>query len=389
VLTSDATATPPAPFGLVDNEYSLLDKSDLVFIDAVGTGFSRIIGKGTPKEFYGVDADARAFAQFIQRYVTINNRWNSPKFLFGESYGTTRSAVLVNYLQQHGMGFNGVVMLSSYLNAGLEESGDGNDYMYIVYLPTEAAIAWYHNKLPHRAADLTSFVQSARQFALGDYASALMRGAALSDSERNNVVWRLHQFIGLPVSTIRDADMRVDPSQFEKLLLHDRYRVVGRLDARFIGVDTNPSDPTSPLFDPSEAAISSAFVGAFNYYVRDDLKFETQLGYKDFGDDIGEWDLKHAANGVPQDILDVLPDLRQAMSENPHLRVFSANGYFDMATPFFETQYGISHMGLDRSLEKNVNYGFYQSGHMAYLHVPVLKQMHEDLVRFYDSTKNY
>jgi len=386
VLSTDAQHTPPAPYTLVDNEYSLLDKTDLVFIDAPGTGFSRLVGLSKPADFYGVDQDAHAFKQFVEQFITKNRRWNSPKFLFGESYGTTRSAVLVNLLQQDGMDFNGVVLLSTILNYADDFGGDGLDTEYIGYLPTEAAIAWYHHKIPNRPADLSAFLRDVRQFALGDYARALLKGNALSDSDRSEIAHRLYQYTGISEAFYRHADLRMEPGEFEKELLRDQFRITGRLDGRFLGIDGKATGDT-PDYDPADTAFASAYVSAFNQYVRAGLGYQTDLFYKptNYGEISPAWDQHHNIDGNQIPWPDVVQDLHDAMTQNPQLRVYSANGYFDMATPFFATEYTLDHMALDPTLRGHITYGYYGSGHMVYLHAAALAQFKSDLARWYDS----
>ena len=386
VVTSDARPTPPPPYDLVQNQYSLLDKSDLVFIDAIGTGFSRIVGSGTPKDFYGTDADIASFGKFIQRYITVNNRWNSPKFLLGESYGTTRAAGLAYWLQQHGIALNGVVLQSSWLNGFVDFPGPpyALDLPYELYLPTMAAVAWYHNKLPNKPADLPAFLQQVREFALGDYARALSQGVKLSAANSQAIAEKLHDYTGLPVPYILNAKLRVDPFRFEKELLRDQGRTLGRLDARFEGIDADAAGE-DPSYDPSGSATGPAFTAAFHWYLQNDLKYKTTLPYKveSFRQVNLHWNNGQRIDGQEYPLMDVEENLRQAMTENPHLKVFSANGYFDFATPFFETEYDLDHMGLDPSLMKNISYGYYTSGHMIYLHVPALAKYKADLAQFY------
>lgn len=381
----DARPSGNPPYTLRDNPNSLLDKSDLVFVDAVGTGFSRII-KGEPKDFYGVDPDIRAFGQFVERYLTQNGRWNSPKFLFGESYGTPRSCGLVDYLLRQGVNVNGVVLLSSVINfQELIVAGDGDDEQYVDYLPTEAAIAWYHHKSTIGAKDLPSVVAAAKSFALGEFVDVLHRGSWASSAEVDDAVAKLHAFTGLSTQFIRDADLRVQPGEFEKQLMHDQGQITGRYDARFLGLDESPTGEF-PNYDPSDSFISGAFVAAFNAYVRDDLKYHTDLQYYPtaYGT-IGRWDFDHKIDGNDYPIMDMMPDLRDAMTQNPKLKIFSANGYYDMATPFFGTEYLLAHLGISPALQNNISYGFYESGHMVYLHPQALAAFKSDLARFYDS----
>ena len=390
VATSEAAPTPPAPYTIAENPQSLLDRTDLVFIDAVGTGFSRIVGKGEPKNFYGTDADVAAFAQFIQRWVSAGNRWNSPKFLLGESYGTTRGAALLAHLERQGMAFNGAIFVSSYLNAWDDFNGPAfsNDRAYELYLPTMAATAWYHKKIDPMPADLPAFLAEARTFALGEYAQALDLGNRIDEARRSAVAGKLHRYTGLPEPFIRNANLRIDPSRFQKELLRSERRTVGRLDARYEGIDHDAAGEF-PEYDAANNAFGSAFTAAFNSYVRETLGYSTDDLYKptNYAEVGRDWDDRHHFDGGRSPMPDVAEDLRGVMSINPHLRLFSANGWFDFATPFFETEYTISHMGLDPTLEKNITFGYYPSGHMIYLHEPALKQMKADLAKFFDGTK--
>lgn len=384
VESASADATSPPPYHLGPNPYSLIDKSDLVFIDAVGTGFSTPVGKGEGKDFWGVDQDLHAFAKAITRYVTINQRWNSPKFLFGESYGTTRSAGLVNVLQSQGMAFNGVVLLSSILNYGA--NSPGLDQTYIGALPTFAAIAWYHDKVPNKPADLNAFLNEARAFAIGDYATALAKAQNLSAAELDASATKLSRYTGLSPQYLKDANLRVSQSRFRKELLRDERRTVGRYDGRYEGIDLDAAGE-NPDYDASDTAIAGAFTAAFNNYLEGTLKYASDAAYKTTNFDIiRAWDWKHEQPGArfPQRQPYVAGDLARAMRENPKLQVLSANGYFDLATPFFATEYDLSHMQLDPSLRGNLEFRYYPSGHMVYLNVDALKQFKSDLDAFYD-----
>ena len=384
VESASAEATAPPPYHLVPNPYSLIDRSDLVFIDAVGTGWSTPVGKGKGKDFWGVDQDLDAFAKAITRYVTLNHRWNSPKFLFGESYGTTRSAALVNKLQGDGMSFNGVVLLSSILNYGA--NSPGLDQSYVGAMPTMAAIAWYHDKVSNKPTDLHAFLDEARAFAAGEYSDALAKGQNLAPAELDAVATRLSRFTGLSVQYLKEANLRVSQSRFRKELLRDERRTLGRYDGRYEGIDLDAAGE-NPEFDPSSTAITGAYIAAFNHYAEDTLKWSSDTPYVRTGPDIiKDWDWKHAQPGsrFPQRVPYVAADLARAMRENPELQVLSANGWFDLATPFFATEYDISHMQLDASLRGNVTFTYYPSGHMVYLNVDALKQFRADLDHFYD-----
>ena len=377
---------PPPPYRTVPNQYSLLDKSDLVFIDAPGTGYSQLVGAAKGKQFYGVDQDAAAFARFITRYVDRNGRWNSPKFLFGESYGTTRSAVLVRLLQEQGMEFNGVVLMSSILDFSVWAQ-TGVDHAYVVDLPTEAAIAWYHDKVPDKPADLAGFLARVRRFASGDYTLALARGDALAPTEADRIASQLSRYTGLSTTYIKEANLRIDPSRFRKELLRDQRRTVGRLDGRFEGIDADAAGET-PDGDAASDAATGAYLAAFDQYAESTLKFSTDHPYlpNNYRVINRGWDWKHKSGrgrGFTQAPY-VGGDLAGAMRRNPHLKVFSANGYYDLATPFYATEFDLGHLGLDPAIGKNIEFGFYRSGHMIYFDVDALKQLKADLARFYD-----
>ena len=384
VVVGDGEPTAGPPFQLVDNQYSLLDKTDLVFVDAVGTGFSRII-KADPKDFYGVDPDIRAFGQFVQTYITQNNRWNSPKFLFGESYGTPRTCGLVDYLWNEGIQTNGIILLSSVLNFNEFSGGDGNDENFVEYLPTEAAIAWYHHKVPNRPDSIATFLGPVKQFAMGEYKDVLYEGSWASAAQRDDAIRKLHAYTGLSEQFIRDANLRVQPGEFEKQLLHTSGQITGRLDGRFLGYDETPTGEF-PDYDPADVSFSGAYTAAFNDYVRNELDYHTDLNYfpTNYPEVGNNWDIDHKFNGNDYPVADLMPDLAAAMSQNPHLKVFSAAGYYDMATPFFGTDYLLAHLGINPALQKNIRYAYYESGHMVYLHVPALAAFKSDLASFYD-----
>jgi carboxypeptidase C (cathepsin A) len=389
VQTTDAATTAGPPYRLADNKYSLLDKSDLVFIDMPGSGYGRIIGAGKTKDFWGVDQDADAFAQFIQRYLTNFNRWNSPKFLFGESYGTTRSAVLSGVLATRGIALNGIVLLSSFLNPSVDYNDGapigGGDWAYVLYLPTEAATAWYHRALP-RAPGLNSLLSEVKSFALGEYLDALAQGGKLPPDRYNDVVAKLQRYTGLSAQYIRNSDLRIPYDRFENELLRQRGITVGRLDSRFQTYVLDRPE-ISPDWDATDSAIDAAFVATGNYYMRQVLKYNTPLLYRSeiydlIYSDGNSWDFKH---GTDPQTFNVAPDLAQTMTYNPRLKIFSANGYFDFATPFFATQYVLAHLYVQPAIQRNITYGFYESGHMVYLHPAALAKFHSDLERWYAS----
>ena len=390
VLASDGSPSGPPPYRIANNAYSLLDKSDLVFIDMPDSGFGRIVGAGNPKMFFGVDQDVAAFDQFIQRYITKFGRWNSPKFLFGESYGTTRSAALASSLQNHGIVLNGVVLLSSILNFGLDfGNGDpiaGGDWAYVLYLPTEAAAAWYHGKIRNKPADLAAFLQPVEQFAMGEYLDALYKGGTLGAAERNDVVHKLSAYLGVSEQYVRESNLRVPYWRFEQQLLRSQGVIVGRLDARYQTYALDRAGDEGPPWDPTDAGIDAPFTTAINQYLRSDLKYDTSLQYRPniYGIIYGNgnsWDFTHNRREPPN----VAPDLAATMAQNPSLKVFSANGYYDCATPYFATVYTLRHLSIAPALQNNISFGFYQAGHMVYLNENALAQFKADLARWYDS----
>jgi carboxypeptidase C (cathepsin A) len=392
VVTASPEATGSAPYQVTPNQYSLLDKTDLVFVDAVGTGFSRPVGTGTIRNFAGTDQDVTAFEKFIQRYVTVNHRWNSPKFLFGESYGTTRSAALADALDTSGMQLNGVILMSTILN--YFTMAPGSDALFVGNLPSYAAIAWHFGKIAHKPADEKAFLEEVRAFARGPYAEALAQGHNLPQAQANLMAAKLAGYTGLAVEYIKEANLRVSPTRFRKELMRDQRLIIGRYDARFEGTDLDAAGET-PGYDPSSTGITGAFVSAFNDYLDRELKYTSKETYVPTGLNINQtWDHSHRPPGggggggggrgaPPMRDAYVAGDLADAMRKNPRLKVFSANGLFDLATPFFITEYDLAHMGLEPKLRGNVEFGYYPSGHMIYLNVEALKQLKSDLAGFY------
>jgi len=394
VVTKDDSHTPAAPYSLIDNAYSLLDVSDVVFIDAPGTGFSRIAGEDKEKAFYGLDQDAYAFGQFIMGFLSKYGRWNSPKYLFGESYGTPRSAILINELEtSHDVDFNGVILLSQILNFDLSVDGPtlnpGTDEAYITALPTYAATAWYHNRLPGtRPTDLPTFLSSVEQFATSDYAVALQAGSTLDSARRQAIAERLSQYTGLPIAYILKADLRIDGGEFEKNLQDSDDLTTGRLDTRFSGPSMDPLSKEAD-YDPQSAAISSAYVSAFNDYVRKTLNFGEGKIYKPEIDVGRYWSMDHTPPGSPdpvRGVANVMPDLATAMKYDPDLRVMVNGGYYDLATPFYEGWYEMHHLPIPATLQSNIEFHYYQSGHMVYAHEPALKELHDNVAAFIRQT---
>jgi len=382
LLDDDGFALKP-PYRLVDNEASLLDVTDLVFIDPVSTGYSRPAPGEKAKDFHGFTKDVESVGDFIRLYTSRYRRWLSPKFLIGESYGTTRASGLSGYLQQrHGLWLNGIMLVSSILDFQTARFNPGNDLPYILFLPTYAATAWYHGCLPAelQALPLAELLAQVERFALGDYALALLQGAALPAGQRAAIASQLARFTGLTEDYVERTDLRIEIFRFVKELLRSQRRTVGRLDSRYTGIDRDAAGEQFE-FDPSYAAIQGAYTACFNDYVRGDLQFESDLPYEILKGLYQSWSYKEFENQY----VSVAETLRQAISMNPHLRVHVANGYYDLATPYFATAYTFNHLGLDPSLRDNVAMSFYEAGHMMYVHLPSLHQLKAELAAFVQS----
>jgi carboxypeptidase C (cathepsin A) len=394
VVTADGIHSPAAPYRVIDNEYTLLDASDLVFIDAPGTGFGHLRGADKEKAFYGIDEDAHAFANFIVEFLSRHKRWNSPKYLFGESYGTTRSAVLANILiSEKSLDLNGVILLSQILNfdnsADEPQFNPGMDLPYALALPTYAATAWYHHRLPNQPEALETLLSEVEAFAMGDYLQALAAGSTLSAERKSQIAVRLHNYTGLPVDYLERANLRVNGGEFEKTLLGSEV-TTGRLDTRFSGPTIDPMSKESD-YDPQSAAISSAYVSAFNDYVRGTLKFGDKKTFKPNVDVSKNWDFQHQPPGSPGKVagpVNVLPDLALAMKLNPNLKVQLNGGYYDLATPFFEAEYELHQLPMQNVLQGNIEMHFYTSGHMVYAHEPDLKALHANVAAFIERNKS-
>jgi carboxypeptidase C (cathepsin A) len=376
-------AMPSPPYELVDNESTWLDLTDIVFIDPVGTGYSRAAKPELGKKFWGLQGDIESVGEFIRLYLSRYERWGSPLFLVGESYGTTRAAGLSGYLvERSGIAFNGIVLVSSILNFQTSRFTRGNDLPPTLYLPTYTATAWYHKKLPPdlQQQPLTAVLAEVEAWAGADYPVALAKGDRLSAEERQAVVKRLARYTGLEERYVDEADLRIPIQNFTKELLRDRKRTVGRLDSRFTGIDADAIKDT-PDYDPSLAAIRPPYTAMFNDYVRRVLGFKSDLHYYILGGGIGPWDYGSASNGYP----DVSESLRSAFSKNPDMKLFVAAGYYDLATPYFATQYTLGHMGLDPAQRGRVSTAQYEAGHMMYIHSGALAKLKSDVAAFLKS----
>ena len=388
VVIDDPEITPPAPYTMEDNAYSLLDVTDLVMIDPVGTGYSKPVGKATGKDFWGVNQDIKSVSQFIFQYIRANARWNAPKFLLGESYGTTRSAGVADYLFAHmGVSVNGVILVSTVLNFQTLDFEKGNDLPYIFFLPTYAAVSWYHHALPEQTRNLDSLLAVVRNFAQGDYADALFRGYALDSTAREHVIDKLYHYTGLSKDYWRKADLRVNEPQFTEELLRSRGVTVGRLDSRYQGPSNDLLSEYSS-YDPQSTALTPVFTTDFMDFYHTYLKYPTDETYhvaaysrKGF-----EWDWGPGSSGTNwMGYTDVSENLADVMSKNPYLKVLVLNGYFDLATPFFATEYTMDHLGnVAPGFRDRIIMKYFNSGHMMYIHnesLPVFKSTIADFIK--------
>lgn len=390
IVTTDTEHDRGGPYKLVANQYSLLDASDLVFIDAPGTGYSRVLGKDAGKAFYGVDQDAHAFDRFIRRFLTKYNRWTSPKFLFGESYGTTRDAVLANDLAESGVDLNGVVFLSQILNFANSADGSdqspGNDNGFILALPSFAATAWYHHRVLNQPAQLEPWLHEVEQFALGDYANALLQGAELDAAKKAVVAGKLESYTGLPAALWVKANLRLTGGEFAKHVQDASDLTTGRLDSRYQGPEIDPLG-REVQYDPFMSAIGSAYLAAINTYAHNELKFGENMTYKPSARESGgwHWDMSHhVGRGAGWDggTLNVSTDLALTLKHNPRMKVLLMGGYYDMGTLYFGATHEMKHLPISAELQKNIEYKFFQTGHMVYVNEEALKGLHDRTAEF-------
>jgi carboxypeptidase C (cathepsin A) len=381
VIPSDARDDGAPPYPIVENAESLLDVTDLVFIDPVGTGFSRALGKTDPKDYWGITKDAKSMAAFIRLWLDANGRWNAPKYIGGESYGTTRSAAVINELEGSytDVAVNGIILISSILDFSAAADAPGNELGYVTNLPSMAATAWYHDKVPNKPATVEAFVAEARAFAIGPYATALLKGNALTAEERAAVLPQLSRFTGVSETYLSNADLRLAPSRFYKELLRDRGRTIGRLDTRYTGRDYDNAGET-PDNDPSFYAIDGAYTAAMNAYVRGELGYSPSVVYSSIGG-VTDWDNKLAGGGRFGDsYLNVAPYIGRALRENSGLRVFVGQGYYDFATPFFGAEYSLNRTGIPA--DGRIQWHYYHAGHMMYVREEDLRRLSADVRAF-------
>jgi len=390
VVVADVVPTPPAPYQLVDNEFGMLDKSDVVMIDPVGTGISRAVCNKKDEDFWGVDPDVDSISRFIAQYLSDNKRWSSPKYLLGESYGTTRGAAIVNWLQEHrALTFNGLILVSVATDIeALFAELPGNEKPYAVFLPGYAAAAWYHKMIPNQPAQLEPFLDEVRAFAIGPYAVALNKGGTLNATERSELASQLNKYTGLSVEYLQAANFRVSEAAFVQELLRSKRLVVGRLDARFAGPIQDPLEKYMN-YDPQSKAISAAFAAAFQDYYHGALNFGHGKTYRTGNGEVGgkwKWTHRIAGVGAEQTMVNSGVDLAQALVQDPNLRVLVMNGYYDLATPFSATEYMMSHLDIPPQLASHIKMEYYESGHMMYVHPPSMRKFKDDIDAFIAAT---
>ncbi|MDF2494739.1 peptidase S10 [Sphingomonas sp.] len=380
VLPSDARDDGAPPYPIVDNVDSLLDVTDIVFIDPVGTGFSRALGKTDPKDYWGVTKDAKSMADFIRLWLNEHGRWNAPKFIGGESYGTTRSAAVINELEgtYTDVAVNGILLISSILDFSVAADSPGNELGYVTNLPSMAATAWYHNKVANRPATVEEFIAEAKAFAIGPYAAALLKGNSLGAEERQQILPQLSRYTGVSQDYLARADLRLSPRRFYKELLRDRGQTIGRLDTRYVGKDYDDAGET-PDNDPSFYAIDGAYTAAMNAYSRETLKYSPDVTYVSIGG-VRDWDWKIGGPRGGEGYLNVAPYIGKALRENSGLRVFVGQGYYDFATPFFGAEYSLNRTGIPN--DGRISWHWYNAGHMMYVRDEDLRKLSNDIRAF-------
>ena len=392
VVVNDGGYAPPPPAQLVDNEYSILDATDIVMIDPVGTGFSKPLGDAKGSDFWGVDQDIKSVGSFIKRYVTDNGRWGSPKYVLGESYGGVRGAGLSNYLQSSlGMNLNGLILVSPFFSLATGDDGIGNDLPHVLYLSTLAATAWYYDAIADKPASLEAYSAEVERFAYDEYAPALLKGYAIPAEEKQAIAAKLARYTGTTAEFWQRADLRVSHVQFLQELLRGRGLIAGRIDARFSGPSLNPLNDIMD-YDPFFPAIGPAFTAGFREYLHSDLKFDEADDYVVSGDVYKQWDWKHAQPGLDSDdypqvpMPNTLPDLAMAMTMNPGLQLLVEQGRFDLATPAFALKYNLDHLRLTPEARQRIHVNYHDAGHMMYINATAAQKFRNDVVGFIRDT---
>ena len=384
-VVTDAGFSPNGPFKRVENEYSIIDEADLVMIDPVGTGFAKPVGEGEGKDFWGVDQDIKSVSEFIVQYVTENGRWASPKYVLGESYGGMRTGGVSYYLlNNHKLALNGVILVSPFMEIAVGAAGAGIDLPHVMFIPTFAATAWYHDALEDKAEDFEAFMDEVEEFALNEYAPALLMGQRLSAADQQEVLSKLSHYTGLSEEYWDRANLRIDEGRFTKELLRDKGETAGRVDSRFKGNTINQIGE-SAFYDPMLTAIGPSFLAAFMDYYRSDLNVEGAAEYKVSGELYRDWDWRHKQpdlGGYMNPVANTSVDLGMAITQNPGMKVLVQQGYFDLATPHLATEYYIDHLNIADELRDNIELAYYEAGHMMYLHPPSLIKYKEDLAEF-------
>ena len=385
IVVDDPNYNKAAPYELVNNEFSILDVADVVMMDPVGTGLSVPIGNATGKDFWGVDQDIRSVSLFIMQFLKANNRLNSRKYILGESYGTFRNAGVMSYLLNEGYALNGVIMVSAVFDLRTLFFAPNEDMSYIAYLPTMAATSWYHNKVANKGADLPSFVQQVREFTENEYAPALFKGNRITDSEKSAIASKLQDFTGISSEIWKRADLKLNAGEYFQELLRGTEETVGRLDSRYKGINIDPMSMDS-FTDPQSDAISPAYTMAFLDYFHGSLNVSKDLLYATsaYSKEGFRWDWKHQGNNFwgADAAVTTLPDMADALSKDPNVKILIMNGYYDLATVFYGVEHSISHLDLPQSALDRISMTYYEAGHMMYTHLPSAKLFREDLKKF-------
>ncbi len=389
IVVDDPNYNQSAPYELVNNEFSILDVADVVMMDPVGTGLSVPIGKSTGKDFWGVDQDIRSVSLFIMQFLKAHDRLNSPKFILGESYGTFRNAGVMSYLLGQGYALNGVIMVSSVFDLRSLFFAPNEDLPYISYLPTMAATSWYHDKVANKGSDLPTFVQEVRAFTENEYAPALFKGNRISEAEQTEIAGKLEDLTGISAEIWIRADLKISADEYFQELLRSTGETVGRLDSRYKGINIDPMSMNS-FTDPQSDAISSAYTMGFLDYFHGSLKVSKDLLYASsaYAKEGFNWDWKHKGNEYwgANAAVTTLPDMADALSKDPNVKVLIMNGYFDLATVFYGVEHSISHLDLPKSATDRIQMTYYEAGHMMYTHLPSAKLFREDLKKFIEDS---